>query len=37
MKTQLMPQYAVEELVDNFDSKFFKTLSEPVRIEILKL
>lgn len=25
-----------EALVDAFDSKFFKTLSEPVRIEILK-
>ena len=37
MKTKNIPPNAVEELVDNFDSKFFKTLSEPVRIEILKL
>ena len=26
----------LDELVKNFDSKFFKTLSEPVRLEILK-
>ncbi len=26
----------IDELVNNFDSKFFKTLSEPVRMEILK-
>ena len=26
-----------EELVDVLDSKFFKTLSEPVRVQILKL
>lgn len=26
----------LSELVKNFDSKFFKTLSEPVRVEILK-
>jgi len=26
----------VDELVKAFDSKFFKTLSEPVRVEILK-
>ncbi len=25
-----------EELVEAFDSKFFKTLSEPVRVQILK-
>ena len=25
-----------EELVDHFDSKFFKTLSEPVRVQIFK-
>jgi len=37
MKAQDTPQNAMEELVKNFDSKFFKTLSEPVRIEILKL
>ena len=37
MKAQDTAQNAIEELVKNFDSKFFKTLSEPVRIEILKL
>lgn len=26
----------LDEMVQNFDSKFFKTLSEPVRLEILK-
>ena len=26
----------LDELIGNFDSKFFKTLSEPVRLEILK-
>ena len=26
----------IDELVEVFDSKFFKTLSEPVRVEILK-
>jgi DNA-binding transcriptional ArsR family regulator len=26
----------LDELVEVFDSKFFKTLSEPVRVEILK-
>ena len=26
----------IDELVNAFDSKFFKTLSEPVRVEILK-
>ena len=26
----------LDELVKNFDSRFFKTLSEPVRLEILK-
>lgn len=26
----------IDELVNDFDSKFFKTLSEPVRLEILK-
>ena len=36
MKAQIISKNAVEELVNNFDSKFFKTLSEPVRIEILK-
>ncbi len=27
---------SVDEMLKNFDSKFFKTLSEPVRLEILK-
>jgi len=26
----------VDHLIENFDSKFFKTLSEPVRLELLK-
>lgn len=26
----------LDEFINNFDSKFFKTLSEPVRMEILK-
>ncbi len=26
----------IDELVQNFDSKFFKTLSEPVRVQILR-
>jgi len=29
-------QQIAEELVEMLDSKFFKTLSEPVRVEILK-
>lgn len=36
MKAQDSPQNAMDELVKNFDSKLFKTLSEPVRMEILK-
>ncbi len=31
IKTNLL-----DELVEHFDSKFFKTLSEPVRVQILK-
>lgn len=34
-KPQSKTQIA-EELVNAFDSKFFKTLSEPVRVQILK-
>jgi DNA-binding transcriptional ArsR family regulator len=34
-KTQSRSQIA-EELVEAVDSKFFKTLSEPVRVQILK-
>ena len=30
------PSQSVEELVDMIDSKFFKALSEPVRVQILK-
>lgn len=33
--TRTRESYA-EELVANFDSKFFKVLSEPVRVQILK-
>ena len=35
IKTQSRSQIA-EELVEAVDSKFFKTLSEPVRVQILK-
>lgn len=30
------PEEITEEFIDILDSKFFKTLSEPVRIELLK-
>ncbi len=36
MKTQQLPINVLDEFIKNFDSKFFKTLSEPVRMEILK-
>ena len=38
MKIQTAPSKTevVEELVKTFDSKFFKTLSEPVRVQIIK-
>ncbi len=36
MKAQNSPQNAMDELAKIFDSKLFKTLSEPVRMEILK-
>ncbi len=35
IKTQSRHEIA-EELVEAFDAKFFKTLSEPVRVQILK-
>jgi DNA-binding transcriptional ArsR family regulator len=34
--TTQMQTNILDELVEHFDSKFFKTLSEPVRIQILK-
>jgi DNA-binding transcriptional ArsR family regulator len=36
MKAQTAPNTILDELIENFDLKFFKTLSEPVRLEILK-
>jgi DNA-binding transcriptional ArsR family regulator len=38
MESQLTSRQVkiAEELVEVFDSKFFKTLSEPVRVQILK-
>ena len=36
MKKQTAPNTILDELIENFDLKFFKTLSEPVRLEILK-
>ncbi|MCP3924666.1 MAG: winged helix-turn-helix transcriptional regulator [Desulfobacterales bacterium] len=30
------PSQSVDELVDTLDSRFFKALSEPVRVQILK-
>ena len=37
VKLETLPQTTLlNELIDNFDSKFFKTLSEPVRLQILK-
>ena len=35
VKTQSRNEIA-EELIEAFDSKFFKTLAEPVRVQILK-
>ncbi len=37
MSEAVVRRKAVEELVDVFDSAFFKALSEPVRVEILKV
>jgi DNA-binding transcriptional ArsR family regulator len=36
METQIEPIKILNELTKNFDLKFFKTMSEPVRLEILK-
>ena len=36
METQLEPIKILDELTKNFDLKFFKTMSEPERLEILK-
>ena len=36
METQIEPIKILDELTKNFDLKFFKTMSEPVRLEILK-
>ena len=36
METQTEPLKVLDELTKNFDLKFFKTMSEPVRLEILK-
>ena len=36
METQTDPIKILDELTKNFDLKFFKTMSEPVRLEILK-
>ena len=36
MATQTDPIKILDELTKNFDLKFFKTMSEPVRLEILK-
>ncbi len=36
METQTEPIKILDELTKNFDLKFFKTISEPVRLEILK-
>jgi DNA-binding transcriptional ArsR family regulator len=36
METQTEPIKILDELTKNFDLKFFKTMSEPVRLEILK-
>ena len=36
METLTEPIKILEELTKNFDLKFFKTMSEPVRLEILK-
>lgn len=36
MNVQSATTNILDELIKNFDSKFFKTLSEPVRLEILR-
>jgi DNA-binding transcriptional ArsR family regulator len=36
METPQTSSNVFDELIDNFDFKLFKTLSEPVRLEILK-
>jgi DNA-binding transcriptional ArsR family regulator len=37
MNGQILPNNNIlDELIKKFDSKFFKTLSEPVRIQILR-
>ena len=36
MNAQTAPVHILDEMIKNFDSRFFKTLSEPVRLEILK-
>jgi len=36
MEIQTEPIKILDELTKNFDLKFFKTMSEPVRLEILK-
>jgi DNA-binding transcriptional ArsR family regulator len=36
MEAQTTDLSIIDELVNDFDSKFFKTLSEPVRVDILK-
>ena len=36
MNAEAAPLDILDELIKNFDSRFFKTLSEPVRLEILK-
>ncbi len=36
MNVQSATTNILDELIKNFDSRFFKTLSEPVRLEILK-
>ena len=35
--TATQKKVAAEELINAFDSKFFKTMSEPVRMHILKI
>ena len=36
MKTETAPANILDDFIRNFDSKFLKTLSEPVRLEILR-
>ena len=35
-KGNISGESCLDELVDNFDARFFKTLSEPVRMDILR-